>query len=35
VLRHVIADKYVTVNEDRTLIGHERYPQVLGRGSEV
>ena len=31
----VIADKYVTVNEGRQLMGHEHYPLVLGRGSEV
>ena len=35
VLRHVIADKYVTINEGRTLTGHEHYPMVLGRGAEV
>ena len=35
VLKHVIADKYVTINEGRTLMGHEHYPMVLGRGSEV
>ncbi|MBQ3532161.1 MAG: glucose-1-phosphate adenylyltransferase subunit GlgD [Oscillospiraceae bacterium] len=35
VLRHVIADKYVTIQEGRQLMGHEHYPMVLGRGSEV
>ena len=35
VLRSVIADKYVTVNENRQLMGHESYPLVLGRGTEV
>lgn len=35
VLRNVIADKYVTVQEGRTLMGHEHYPMVLARGSEV
>ena len=35
VLRCVIADKYVTIHEGRQLMGHENYPLVLGRGSEV
>ena len=35
VLHSVIADKYVTINEGRQLMGHESYPLVLGRGSEV
>ena len=35
VLRSVIADKYVVINEGRQLMGHEHYPLVLGRGSEV
>ena len=35
VLRSVIADKYVTIQEGRQLMGHEHYPLVLGRGSEV
>ena len=35
VIKHVIADKYVTINEGRVLTGHEHYPMVLGRGSEV
>ena len=35
IIKHVIADKYVTINEGRVLTGHEHYPMVLGRGSEV
>ena len=35
VLHSVIADKYVTIHEGRQLMGHENYPLVLSRGSEV
>lgn len=35
VLRSVIADKNVTIQEDRQLMGHEHYPLVLGSGCEV
>lgn len=35
VLHCVIADKNVVIQEGRTLMGHEHYPLVLARGSEV
>ena len=35
VLRNVITDKYVTVGEDVTLMGHEHYPIVIAKGSAV
>lgn len=35
VLRGVITDKYVTVQEGRTLMGHENYPLVIARGVTV
>ena len=31
----VIADKNVTIQEGRTLMGHENYPLVLARGTKV
>ena len=35
VLRGVITDKYVTVSENVTLMGHERYPIVVTKGATV
>mgnify|MGYP003253784781 FL=1 len=35
VLRGVITDKYVTVQEGRTLMGHENYPLVIARDVTV
>ena len=35
VLRGVITDKYVTVSENVTLMGHERYPIVIAKGATV
>ena len=35
VLRHVIADKDVTVGAGMHLEGTEKYPMVLGKGAEV
>ncbi|MBE6990828.1 MAG: glucose-1-phosphate adenylyltransferase subunit GlgD [Ruminococcaceae bacterium] len=35
ILRNIIADKYVTVKENGTLMGHEAYPLVIARGTEV
>ncbi len=35
VLRGVITDKYVTVSENVTLMGHERYPIVITKGATV
>lgn len=32
ILRGVITDKYVTVSENVTLMGHERYPIVIAKG---
>lgn len=34
-LRCVITDKNVSILPDRTLIGHESYPMVISRGSEI
>ena len=35
VLRGVITDKYVTISENVTLMGHERYPIVIAKGATV
>ena len=35
ILRGVITDKYVTVSENVTLMGHERYPIVIAKGATV
>ena len=35
VLRCVIADKNVTFNENVTLMGHEHYPVVVAKDTEV
>ena len=35
VLHHVIADKDVEVMDSRTLMGHDRYPMVIAKGSKV
>ena len=35
VLRSVITDKYVTVGDSVTLMGHENYPIVIAKGSTV
>ena len=35
VLHSVITDKYVTVGEHVTLMGHENYPIVIAKGSAV
>lgn len=35
MLRHVITDKHVTISENRTLMGAEDYPLVIGRDTEV
>ncbi|MBQ9392967.1 MAG: glucose-1-phosphate adenylyltransferase subunit GlgD [Oscillospiraceae bacterium] len=35
ILRSVITDKYVTIRENGTLMGHETYPLVIARNSEV
>ena len=35
VLRGVITDKYVTISEKVTLMGHERYPIVIAKGATV
>lgn len=35
VLKHVIADKNVTVNEGRMLMGHDTYPLAIAKGSVV
>lgn len=35
LLRGVITDKYVTVSENVTLMGHERYPIVVTKGATV
>jgi len=35
VLHHIIADKDVVVMDSRTLMGHERYPMVIAKGSKV
>jgi len=35
ILRNVITDKYVTIRENGTLMGHETYPLVIARGAEV
>jgi glucose-1-phosphate adenylyltransferase len=34
-LTHVVADKKVSVMEDRTLMGHDSYPLVISKGSQV
>ena len=34
-LTYVIADKNVTVNEDRMLMGHSTYPLAIAKGSVV
>ena len=34
-LRGIITDKYVTVSENVTLMGHERYPIVVTKGATV
>ena len=34
-ISHVIADKEVTIREDRTLIGHENYPVVVAKHSVI
>jgi len=34
-LAHIIADKYVEIMEDRTLMGHATYPIVLAKGSKI
>ena len=34
-LAYIIADKYVEVLPDRTLMGHSSYPLVLAKGSKV
>lgn len=34
-LRNVITDKYVTVSENTTLMGHQRYPIVVSKGVTV
>jgi glucose-1-phosphate adenylyltransferase len=34
-LRHVITDKYVEIQPNRTLMGHADYPLVIARGSKV
>ena len=34
-LAYVIADKNVTINADRTLMGHATYPLAIGKGSVV
>ena len=35
MLRSVITDKYVTVGDSVTLMGHENYPIVIAKGSTV
>ena len=35
ILRGVITDKYVTISENVTLMGHERYPIVIAKGATV
>ena len=35
ILRNVITDKNVTIRENGTLMGHETYPLVIARGTEV
>lgn len=35
ILRNVITDKYVVVSENRTLMGAEDYPMVIGRDTVV
>lgn len=35
ILRNVITDKYVTVSENETLMGHRTYPLVIERGATV
>ncbi len=35
IVRNVITDKYVTIRENGTLMGHETYPLVIARGAEV
>ena len=34
-MRHVITDKHVVISENRTLMGSENYPLVIGRDTEV
>ena len=34
-LSHVITDKYVEIQENRTLMGHSTYPIVFAKGSKV
>ena len=34
-LHHVIADKYVDICAERTLMGHETYPMVVAKGSKI
>ena len=34
-LSHVIADKDVTINEERVLVGHSSYPLAIAKGSVV
>lgn len=35
VLHHVIADKDVVIMESRTLMGHEKYPMTIAKGSKI
>ena len=35
IMRHVITDKHVVISENRTLMGSENYPLVIGRDTEV
>lgn len=35
ILRHVITDKHVVISENRTLMGAEDYPMVIGRDTVV
>ena len=35
ILRNVITDKYVTVSENETLMGHRTYPLVIERGATL
>ena len=35
ILKNVIADKNVVISENATLMGHEKYPVVIAKNSEV
>ena len=34
-LAYVVADKNVTINQDRVLMGHSNYPLAIAKGTVV